>query len=57
MNDKLRNLINRYDLNGDLFALAEAEILIKEIIHKEGFPLKAYLKYQRNEKKQQDITV
>ncbi len=56
--DELRTLINKYDLHGDLFALAEAEILIQKIIHNEGFPLKQYLKYQKNEKQvKQDTTL
>lgn len=38
----LRNSFNRYDLQDDLFGLAEAYLLIQQIFKREGFDIEWY---------------
>ena len=48
--DKLRNLVNSFDLFDDMFKLAEALKLNGDLIKQEGFPLQEYKKWQKKNK-------
>jgi hypothetical protein len=42
---EIRRLISEFELSNNLFSLAQAQILIQEILDSEGFPLVKYKKW------------
>lgn len=48
--DEIRILVNSYDLFDDIFKLAEAYVLIENILVESEFPLKYYKKWIKNQK-------
>jgi hypothetical protein len=45
---RIRNRVNKFDLNNDLFEVAKA---LYELMQLEEFPTKEFLKWAKNEKK------
>lgn len=54
---RLRKRINDFNLTDDLFYLAEAYLLINEIMEGEEFPLQEFVIYKQNEKQTEDSTL
>jgi len=49
--DKLRKLVNQFDLFDDMTKLAQALKVNQDLIKLEGFPLKEYKKWQKEQVK------
>lgn len=48
--EKIRRLINGWDLYDEIFMLAEAHILIKEFLINNEFPIQEYKQWLNNQK-------
>jgi len=52
--DKLRGHINKFSMTDDMFHLAEAYKLIRQIVEEQGFPLVEFQEYTKRVKKNTD---
>lgn len=48
--DEVRQLINGWDLYNEIFMLADAYILMKQILINNEFPIKEYQEWKKNQK-------